>query len=62
MSKLVSLPAAMQLEFNVDDVCGGTMIDNPLFVSLTCQQCVNDCKIYTISETAEVFCIKYQKN
>ena len=58
MSKLVSSSAAMQLKFDTDDICGGEIVDQPLFASITCQQCKNDCKIYTISESAEVFCAK----
>lgn len=61
MSKIVSLPAAMQLEFDMEPVEECDIVNSPLYVSITCKQCINSCKIYTISESAEVFCIKYQK-
>ena len=58
MSKLVSLPAAVQLEFNTVSEYEAF---NELYICNTCKQCSNDCNIYTISEDAEVFCVKYKK-
>lgn len=58
MSKLVSLPAAIQLEFNTNPEYESF---DELYVCNTCEQCINNCEIYTISSDAEIFCVKYQK-
>lgn len=58
MSKLVSLPAAIQLEFNIDAEYEAF---DELYICNTCEQCTNECKIYTVSSDAEIFCVKYQK-
>ena len=58
MSKLVSLPAAIQLEFNID---AEYVAFDELYICNTCEQCTNECKIYTVSSDAEIFCVKYQK-
>lgn len=58
MSSIVSLPVAVQLEFDTEPDYAAF---HELYECRTCNDCVNDCKIYTISEDAEVFCIRYKK-
>lgn len=36
-------------------------LDEKLYISKTCEQCINECKIYSVSKCAEVYCNKYRK-
>lgn len=35
-------------------------LDGNLYISKTCKQCRNKCKVYSLSECAEVYCKKYK--
>lgn len=37
------------------------ILDNELYISKTCEECKNKCKIYCLSKDAEVYCKKYNK-
>ncbi|WP_270943153.1 hypothetical protein [Romboutsia lituseburensis] len=41
----------IQLEFE--------LFDDELYISRTCKQCKYKCKIYCVSENAEIYCKKY---
>ena len=35
-------------------------LDGTLYISKTCKQCRNKCKVYSISKCAEIYCKNYQ--
>lgn len=37
------------------------ILENELYISKTCEECKNKCKIYCLSKDAEVYCKKYEK-
>lgn len=37
------------------------ILENELYISKTCEECKNKCKIYCLSKDAEVYCNKFKK-
>lgn len=36
-------------------------LENELYITTKCSECSNECKIYCLTEDAEVYCNKYKK-
>jgi ribosomal protein S27E len=38
------------------------VIEHGLYIADKCKECANKCKVYSISQSAEVYCKKYKKD